>query len=159
VYQYISERVAIPAVGLSFLGLLVGLSTSSLNVALSVSYILAILGMGYRSDQILRRMAKKETRTRKVKLWLPKIIIATSVLLPLAIFIEEGADYFTSFRSMQLGGAVALPVMLIVYISGLRERYKETHKPCPECCNVVIANARVCQYCSFRWQPRLEQAG
>jgi hypothetical protein len=34
--------------------------------------------------------------------------------------------------------------------------YKRTHKACPECANMVLAKARVCHYCAYRWEPPLD---
>lgn len=51
-------------------------------------------------------------------------------------------------------GVVAVllcPLLLYFAIAGYRER----HKICPECGNEVLAVARVCHYCAYRWQPAL----
>jgi hypothetical protein len=53
-----------------------------------------------------------------------------------------------------VGGGFVLFAIFMLFVQVIPLAAKKW-KECPECCNQVLTDARVCQYCGYRWKPPL----
>ena len=52
-----------------------------------------------------------------------------------------------------VGGAIAAVAWGPAWVSELQAAHRDAYKACPECCEKVRSEARVCRYCNYRFSP------
>lgn len=65
----------------------------------------------------------------------------------------------SEWRPLSYVGVVTIGVLFIYGVhvfNAAAQAKKETVKTCPDCANVVLAAARVCQHCGYRFAPALQ---
>jgi hypothetical protein len=80
------------------------------------------------------------------------VCLAGVTWIPVAINAYlAGGLYPSRFGVLQTIGLFYLVMLVVVaYFEAVR-RHREKHKTCPDCANVVLRAARVCQFCGYRW--------
>lgn len=61
---------------------------------------------------------------------------------------EKITHEFTTFGVLQLAGIAGLAFR---GYAGLTRIYQKTRKKCPDCAEMVLAEAHVCKHCAYRW--------
>jgi predicted RNA-binding Zn-ribbon protein involved in translation (DUF1610 family) len=77
---------------------------------------------------------------------------STVVLLTLFIGVYPA---LTRVQERYLFGYVSTAMILVPVAFELYLKDREAHKECPDCGEQVLAKARVCKHCGFRWEPPL----
>lgn len=146
---YLSERLSLPLAVVAIAGFLVGLSSSGLVLGLSIMglvYIVLTPVVGWLS-------VRAEPKRSKVAAF---FIGAFWLLMALYVCFIERPGSMTRFDIEAACGIGAIVVATAYLAIKLPADYTSTHKPCPECANMVLEKARVCHYCAYRWEPPLD---
>lgn len=147
-YEYLSERVALPGLIVGVLALFVGLSTSSLMVSIAIAFAGYLVFVAIFVVVLLIR----ERRFSPERILSALVCVALPVVLLSSMVHED----ISKFGAPQVGGLITFSVLSVVAVFMLRSNYKASHKVCPECVNVVSSRARVCRHCGYRWLPPLQ---
>jgi ribosomal protein L40E len=150
VYEYLSERVALPGLIVGMLALLVGLSTSSLMVSIAIAFAGYLVFVAIFVIVLLIRE----------RLFSPERILSALVCVALTVVVLSSMvhENISMFGASQVGGLVTFSTLSVVAVVALRRNYKASRKVCPECVNVVSSEARVCRHCGYRWLPPLQRS-
>lgn len=93
--------------------------------------------------------------TKKQRIWEVSsnafVWIWVGYAMLLAIQKDE-TDTWTNYGL--LGGMLVLVSVFLLFAHFIPLSAKR-RKDCPECCNTVHMDARVCQHCGYRWKPPL----
>jgi ribosomal protein L40E len=150
VYEYLSERVALPGLVVGALALLVGLSTSSLMVSIAIAFA------GYL---VLTALFVVVVVVRERKFSLGRILLVLAAIgMPVVVLSSMVHENITKFGASQVGGLISFSTLSVMAVFAFRSDYKASRKVCPECVNVVSSDARVCRHCGYRWLPPLQRS-
>ena len=83
------------------------------------------------------------------------IFMLACIAMPVLVLPSLVHEDLSTFGAAQMGGLVTFGLLAFFYVWELRQGYKKSRTVCPECSNVVLASARVCHYCGYRWKPPL----
>jgi hypothetical protein len=148
VLGYLSERLSLPLAGVAIAGFLVGLSSSGLVVGLSIVGLVYIVLV----PVVLWLTARGGPRRSKGA----AAFFTACSLSALYMGFVERPESMTHFDFEAASGIFAIVLATAYLAIRLPADYKRTHKPCPECANTVLAKARVCHHCAYRWEPPLD---
>jgi ABC-type anion transport system duplicated permease subunit len=149
-YEYLSERVALPGLMVGIVALLIGASTSRL---------MATIGGAFAVCLVVAPAVGIFT-VIKSRLFSPLWILYTlgMIAIPVVILPTLVEEDLSRFGPPQVGGLASFSALFGIVAWNLRASYKDAHKTCPECVSTVSTNARVCHRCGYRWQPPLTSA-
>jgi hypothetical protein len=148
--KVLAERVTLAVGLLGLVAFLVGLGRSSeVVVGLgAVGFVYYVLFPPALTAFILLAGYGHEMWRWLVAMW--ALLIPSFVFEPPTLS-DSGLNSFGMHHWTGVGvfaGASAV-LLLVAYV-----RYREAHKVCPDCAETVLAEAKVCRYCGFRWAAR-----
>jgi hypothetical protein len=149
-YEYLSERVALPGLIVGIVALLIGASTSRLMATIGGAFAVCLVVAPLIVIFVVI----------KARMFSPLWILCAlgSTAMPILILPSLVREDLSSFGPPQVGGLAAFTYLFCFVGWNLRTSYKDAHKTCPECVSTVSTNARVCHRCGYRWQPPLAAA-
>lgn len=152
----VAERLSLLLSVVGALTFIVGLASSSQGlVALGVVgfvYVVSVLPMS-----VVLVIATDFGRGMWKWMILAWPVLIAGMLLAPPTLTQRSLD---SFGIYQLVGATMLACAMSIFATLVYVRYRDTHKECPECAETVLARAKVCRHCGFRWEagPPLPEA-
>jgi amino acid transporter len=148
----LKERLPVPLAIITVLGFIFGLPFGGVMVGFSVLFF-AYFVLAIPATPIFLWMIRYQASWY----WylLGALFLGVSVAVILTGIPEVEHDDLGRLTASS-GAGMFIVLGIVVYGAWLlRFNYRENHKPCRECMNTVHAEARVCQYCGYRWEPPL----
>ena len=151
----LKERLAIPLATVTVLSFLFGLPFGGVMVGFSVLFF-AYIALYIPFVPFLWWKLGDDRSWGWLVFLIGTFGLAVAVVVDSIPEVEH--DDFTQLTPSSFGG-MGMVLFLVVFLGViLHFTYKQNHKGCPECMNTVLAGARVCQHCGYRWQPPLPAA-
>jgi hypothetical protein len=146
--EALSKPLSLAVAGLSVIGFLVGLGASGVMVAFTVIGLLYLLvvPLGY----LYASMGENKPASSKLRAY---SLGAVGIALWVYIVVNALSQDLTSFGFYPLFGMVAALIAVGLLATAFVLGYRRGHQTCPECMNVVHAQARLCHFCGLRFQP------
>jgi hypothetical protein len=151
----VSRPIALVVAGLSVVGFLVGLGTSGLMVAFAVIGLLYFLMIPVSLIYFELNDDTERSIQYRIREYL---FIAFFVGLWVAALVKALQADDTHFGLFPFFGMIATAAVVMVLSYAFVLLYRRSHQTCPECMNVIHAEARICHYCGFRFRPRVPAA-
>ncbi len=148
--KIMAERLNMLVSLVGALAFAVGFATSSQGVV-----ALGVVGFAYMATLLPLSVVLVIATDFGRSMWKPMVVVWPLLLAGMLwappTLRQRDLD---SFGPYQVLGVVVFTGAIAMLGAGAYARYRDAHKECPDCAETVLARAKVCRYCGFRWEER-----
>jgi len=150
--RFFRENAPLIGLALALVALAIAADADDLLVGLTVFVGIFLVGLPLGNMKWRWRLL-----TRRQRIWEVASNAFVWIWVGYAIVIAIEKDEHDTWENYGLlGGMLVLASLFLLFVHFIPQAAKR-RKDCPECCNTVHVDARVCQYCGYRWKPPLPE--